>query len=542
MRMRTLVAVLAGGAVLSGCMTGPDYVRPDVAAPTQWTSPREGGESDAPVSVAAWWTTLNDPVLDQLAERSVNANLDLKIAEARVREARAARGVAASALLPSIGAAGSWTRSQALDSPEAKQGLPFSTGLSVGPGGVTRSLTVRGQNGSITRSRTNDGSGNGETTTTSASFSPQPNQEAPDRVDDVFQLGFDAAWELDIFGGNRRAVEAAEASIGAAEERRRDVLVSLLAEVARNYIELRATQSRLDITNKNIEAQAETVELTKARFEAGLTSELDAVRAEALLTATQSQVPFLETQIAASMYRLAVLLGEDPGALNAELSTPAPMPGAPAEVPVGLPSDLLRRRPDIRTAERELAAATARIGEATAELFPKFYLTGSIAGRSPSMGDILNSPNQLWSVGPSVSLPIFRGGQIRANIEVQNARQEQAAIAYEQSILLALEEVENGLMSFSKEQVRRKSLDASVKSNQEAVRLANERYVRGLETFLNVLQAQQQLFQSQDLLVQSESFVLTDLISLYKALGGGWEIAAPETAGDETASIQSAAN
>ncbi|MCC6490372.1 MAG: TolC family protein, partial [Candidatus Hydrogenedentes bacterium] len=221
MRMRTLVAVLAGGAALSGCMTGPDYVRPDVAAPTQWTSPREGGESDAPVSVAAWWTTLNDPVLNQLAERSVNANLDLKIAGARVREARAARGVAASALLPSIGAAGSWTRSQTLDTPEAKQGLPFSTGLSMGPGGVTRSFTVRGQNGSITRSRTNDGSGNGETTTTSASFSPQPGQEAPDRVDDVFQVGFDAAWELDIFGGNRRAVEAAEASIDAAEERRR---------------------------------------------------------------------------------------------------------------------------------------------------------------------------------------------------------------------------------------------------------------------------------------------------------------------------------
>jgi NodT family efflux transporter outer membrane factor (OMF) lipoprotein len=307
------------------------------------------------------------------------------------------------------------------------------------------------------------------------------------------------------------------------------VFVSLLSEVARNYIELRAAQRRLEIALSNIEAQAGTVDITKARFDAGLTSELDVVRAEAQLASTQSQVPFLETQVAASMHRLAVLLGQEPGALKEELGKPATMPGAPDTVPVGLPSDLLRRRPDIRQAERELAAATARIGVATAELFPKFYLTGAFGGMSDSLGNVLSGANQIWSFGPSVDVPIFEGGRIRAGINVENARQEQAALAYEQSILFALEEVENGLVSFAQEQVRRESLKSSVKANQEAVRLANERYVRGLEGFLNVLQAQQQLYLSEDELVRSESFVLTDLIALYKALGGGWEV------GEETA-------
>lgn len=525
MHKSTMLVINLLGMMMAGCMTGPNYAQPDVDPPETWSTAREGGTTDEPFEVADWWTTLNDPTLNTLVDRGVVSNLDLAIAEARVREARAARGVAASSLWPNLGISGSYTRSQIAEPDIPDAGSPLSAGLSKGPQGVTRSLTLRGQNGSITRSVTNDGSGNEPTKTTSGTLTPGGGAEAPDRQLDLFQAGFDARWELDVFGGNRRAVEAADATIEATEEFRRDVTVSLVSEIARNYIELRAAQQRLAITNKNIDAQANTVDITRARFDAGLTSELDVVRAEAQLASTQSQIPLLETQIAASMHRLAVLLGEDPGALKNELNQPEAMPVAPEEVPVGLPSDLLRRRPDIRQAERELAAATARIGVAVADLYPKFYLTGAFGGASDSLGSILSGANQIWSFGPSVELPLFQGGRIRSNIEVERARQEQALIGYEQDILLALEEVENSLVSFAQEQVRRESLEASVASNREAVRLANERYVRGLEGFLNVLQAQQQLFLSEVELVRSESFVLTDLIALYKALGGGWEVA-----------------
>lgn len=519
---KTVIALAA--VLVAGCMTGPDYVRPDVETPEEWSSAREGGAVDEPVDVTEWWTTLNDPVLDELVERGIASNLDLAIAEARVREARAARGVAASALWPNLGVSGAYARSQIAEPDIPDAGSPLSVSLNKGPQGLTRNLTIRGQRGSITRSVTNDGSGNEPTRTTSGTLTPGAGTDAPDRHLDLFQAGFDARWEIDVFGGNRRAVEAAEATIEATEEFRRDVFVSLASEIARNYIELRAAQRRLEITNKNIDAQAGTVDITTARFEAGLTSELDVVRADALLASTESQVPLLETQIAASMHRLAVLLGEAPGALKDHLGPPVAMPMAPESVPVGLPSELLRRRPDIRQAERELAAATAQIGVAVADLYPKFYLTGAFGGASDSLGSVLSGANQIWSFGPSVDLPLFQGGRLRANINVATAREEQAAIGYEQSILLALEEVENGLVSFSQEQVRRESLKQSVAANQEAVRLANERYVRGLEGFLNVLQAQQQLFLSEDELVRSESFVLTDLIALYKALGGGWEV------------------
>ncbi|MBX7258217.1 MAG: efflux transporter outer membrane subunit [Candidatus Hydrogenedentes bacterium] len=531
MSKRVIAVAIAATAVLAGCMTGPDYKRPDVKMPEKWTATLEKGESGA-TTVATWWTTLNDPVLNSLVERSAQKNHDLRIAEARVREARAARGLVASALWPTLDVSGSYTRSQAVKQKTQSSGFPLSTGLSLSPTGITRTTTFRGQNGSITSSRTTTQSGS--QSGTNLAFTPSAKQSAPDRTTDLFQTGFDASWELDLFGGNRRALEAADADIEAVDEFRRDVLVSLISEVALNYIELRSAQNRLDITNKNIKAQEETLKLTRDRFTAGLSSELDAVRAESLLSTTQSQIPMLETQVDMSIHRLSVLLGAEPGALMEELKPSAKLPTPPAEVPVGLPSDLLRRRPDIRQAERELAAATARIGEAQADLFPKFMLTGAFGGRSDALGSVLSGANQIWSFGPSIRLPIFEGGRIRANIEVQNAREEQAAIAYERSILLALEDVENGLVSYSKEQVRRKSLEDAVKSNETAVTLANERYIRGLEGFLNVLQAQQELFQTEDQLVQSESYVLTNLVSLYKALGGGWELNAPEAQSPST--------
>ncbi|MBI5092429.1 MAG: efflux transporter outer membrane subunit [Candidatus Hydrogenedentes bacterium] len=520
-----MMALVLAGGVLAGCKTGPDYVRPNVDVPSKWSSAREGGEADKPAAVTEWWTTLNDPVLNDLIGRSVEANFDLRMAEARVREARAARGIVAADLWPNVGISGSYAHSQSTESKSQSGGVATTLGAGLSPLGVNRNVTLRNQNASVTRSVT--GFGAGAARATSVSLTPNSSQ-TPGRTSDLFQAWFDASWELDIFGGNRRAVEAADATIDAAEDARRGVVLSLLSEVALNYIDLRATQSRLAITHKNIAAQAASVTLTRDRFQAGLTSELDAVRAESLLATTQSQLPALESHIQGAIHGLGVLMGKDPGALLEELSTAAPMPAAPGEVPVGLPSDLLRRRPDIRQSERELAAATARIGEAMADLFPKFSLTGAFGGKSGDLGNVFSNANQLWSLGSTVRWPLFDAGRIRANINVQNARQEQAAIAYEKSIMTALEDVENALVAFAKEQVRRDLLDKAVKANEHAVRLANERYVQGLESFLSVLTAQQQLFQTEDQLVQSQSFVLTDLVSLYKALGGGWETHEPQ--------------
>ena len=503
----------------SGCMTGPDYVRPDIATPPDWVSEKAGGVSTEQGDLTAWWTQFNDPLLNSLIARSAESNFDIRVAASRVREARAARGIAAASLLPTVGLSGSATRSQSRE-PQVSSGSPVSGGIGFGPGGLSRTINVRAGDYNISHTASAAGG------TTGLTISPTGG--AADRTSDLFSLGFDAAWELDVFGGNRRAVEAADADLESVIESERQVLVSLVAEVALNYIDLRAAQNRLLITQRNIAAQGETVKLTGARYDAGLSSELDAVRARALLANFEGQVPLLEQQVASAIYRLGVLLGGEPGMLLAELQPPAPLPTVPATVPVGLPSELLRRRPDIRVAERVLAAENARIGVAMADLYPKFSLTGGLSGQSSVLGSTLNSANQLWSFGPSVSWPIFQGGRIRANIEVQNERQEQALLRYEQTIMQALADVETSLVGFDKEQVYRRALQDAVAANQRAVALANERYARGLEGFLNALQAQRDLFETEDQLVQSEAIVLANLVSLYKSLGGGWDPASLE--------------
>lgn len=515
-----LAAVLA--LLASGCMTGPDYARPDIATPEDWVSDKAGGVSSAQGDITAWWTQFNDPALDGLIARAVESNFDLRSAASRVREARAARGIVASSLLPSVNAGASATRSQSREQ-NVSSGPPVSGSIGFGPGGLTRTINIRGRNVSISQTASAAGG------TTGLTISPTGG--AADRTSDLFSMGFDASWELDVFGGNRRAVEAADADLEAVVEAERQVLVSLVAEVALNYIDLRAAQNRLAITQRNIKAQSETVKLTAARYDAGLSSELDAVRARSLLAVFEGQVPLLGQQVASAIYRLGVLLGGEPGMLLAELEPAAPLPAVPAEIPVGLPSELLKRRPDIRVAERQLAAENARIGVAMADLYPKFFLTGGVSGQSNVLGSALNNANQLWSFGPSVSWPIFQGGRIRANIEVQNERQEQALIRYEQTIMQALADVETSLVSFTSEQVYRRSLQDAVAANQRAVSLANERYARGLEGFLNALQAQRELFESEDQLVQSESIILANLVSLFKSLGGGWDpasLSAPE--------------
>lgn len=469
----------AGLALLvSGCMVGPNYRQPDVPVPSAWKEAQEGGVDTRSAELTRWWTAFNDSLLNSLVQRAVQSNLDLRLAEARIREARAFRAVTAAGAWPTVDVSGSYAH---IRNSENALSLPSQGGV------------------------------------------PSPTLSGGDLEHHLFKTGFDASWEIDLFGGVRRSVEAAEANIDASVEDRRAALMTLLGDVAKNYIDLRSFQRRLTVARANLKAQQEILDLTTVRFQVGLASDLDVARAEAQVNTTAAQIPVLESFLKQAAHRLAVLLGSEPGALAAELSTEAPIPALPPEVLVGLPSELLRRRPDIRRAERQLAAATAQIGAATADLFPKFSLTGAAGLQSFSASDWFSSGSRFWSVGPTIRWPIFDAGRIRANIEVRNAQQEQALRQYEKAILTALEEVENSLVNYAKEQARYRSLTGAVSANRRAVEMANELYLSGLQDFLNVLDAHRSLFTAENDLAQSEATMASNLVALYKALGGGWE-------------------
>jgi len=499
-----------------GCTVGPDYRTPEPqVSPAFAAAPP--GVTTRPADLARWWTSLNDPLLNSLVDRAVQSNLDLKITEARVREARALRGVVAADAWPQLGVSGSYSyKGDSLNArPEAKTS---------GAARKIQALSSAANALGMAQQAASGGTGLLQNMLSQASRSTAGQGASIPREQNLFQAGFDATWELDVFGGVRREVEAAEADVQVAQESHRDVLVSLLSEVARNYVEARGFQQRIEIARQNIEAQQEVVELASTKFDAGVTSELDVTQARAQLANTRAAVPVLETQMKRAVHRLGVLLGGEPAALLVEMSEARPIPKAPPDIPAGLPSDLLRRRPDIRRSERELAAATARIGAATADLFPKFSLTGKFATQTHDMKYFLDANSLLWSVGPSVSWPIFDAGRIRANIAVQNARQEQAARGYESAVLAALEEVENSLVACQEEAIRQHHLIEAADANRRAMALANERYVKGLDSFLGVLDSERSLYASEDQLAASETTAVTSLIALYKALGGGWEV------------------
>jgi NodT family efflux transporter outer membrane factor (OMF) lipoprotein len=452
--------------ILGGCFSvGPDYVRPEISLSPNWHTSLTGNlvskETDLQ-TLATWWTTLNDPVLSGFIEQAVTGNHDLRKARARIREARARRGIAKADYFPTLDATGRYTRS-----------------------------------------RSSDEVGSGATT-------------------DLYTVGFDAGWELDIFGGVRRSVEAAEANLQYSREDWRDVLVTLLAEVAVNYCDLRTYQTRIDVAESNLNAQSETYQLTFWRYQAGLSDDLAVQQARYNLENTRSTIPTLRTGLEEAKNRIAVLLGEQPGAVHEKLDKRGTIPVASLKIAVGVPADILRRRPDVRKAERNLAAQTARVGVATADLYPKFKLTGSIGLEALSAGNLFSSGSKFSSFGPSITLPIFDGGAIRKNIEVQSALQEQYLIAYEAAVLSAVEEVENALVAYAEEQRRRQSLLDATAAAKQAAELAQKKYSSGLADFTSVLDAERSLLSFQDSLAQSEGMVTTNLIRLYKALGGGW--------------------
>jgi NodT family efflux transporter outer membrane factor (OMF) lipoprotein len=497
-----IVAACLFAITIAGCTVGPEYKRPESKAPDHF------GEVAATktVDVARWWTTFKDPTLNSLIDRAVAANLDLRLATARIRESRAQRGVVGADLWPDVNLGGSYNHSRG-----SENAFSFDSG-SLGNG-----------NG-------NGGGGNGGGGTGNPGVG---NFAAPGQEQDLYQVGFDANWELDVFGRVRRSIEAAEADTAAAIEDRRDTLVTLLAEVARNYVELRSFQRRLVIAKDNLKSQQDTLDLTRAKFRAQIISELDVTRSEAQVASTASQIPSLESQRNQAAHRLAVLVGQQPRALLDKLLARADasvIPAGPPEVPPGIPSEVLRRRPDVRRSERELAAATARIGVATADLFPRFSLTGSLGLQSQTFNDLGEYGSRFYSIGPSVSWPFFDAGRIRSNINVKTAQQEQALVRYEQSVLTALEDVENALVSYGKEQQKREQLQRAANANRRSVEMARQLYERGLTGFLDVLEAQRNLFISEDALVQSDATVSSNLVALYKALGGGWDPANGETA------------
>jgi multidrug efflux system outer membrane protein len=472
--MNNMVGGLKGGGfliiltlILTGCAAvGPNYNRVRLKAPEKWNTELQGGLRSASLdyeTIAHWWTTLNDPELNQLMENAVKGNLTLKDAQSRLREARALRGISKAGLFPTLDAGAS-----------------------------------------VAKKRSSE---NSDTGTESK----------------LYAAGFDAGWELDVFGGVRRSIEAAQANLEATQADLHDVLVSLLAEVALNYVEVRTFQARLLSANANIKTQQETYDLNQSRFEAGIIDELAVQQALYNLERSRSQIPTLEIGLEAAKNRLAVLLGQKPGALHQELSETKSIPVPPMTVAVGVPAETLRNRPDIRRAERNLAAQTALIGVATADLYPKFKLFGTIGLESLSSKDFFEWASRKWSFGPNVSWNIFDGGAIRQNIKVQTARQEQALIQYESAVLNAQEEVENILVAFAKEQRRRESLAKATEAARRADLLATDRYQAGLVDFSNVLIAQLSLVSFQDELVQSDGAVTTNLIRLYKALGGGWQ-------------------
>lgn len=487
MKFITRLFIPALFLIAGGCATvGPNYekVQPEVEG--NWTAQLEKGlETTRPDRevLAEWWKVLDDPVLTALEEKAVKGNLDLQTSLSRLRQARIRRGISKSDLYPTLNASGQVQEQRGSES------------LQPGVGG---------------------------------------------EEEEYYLAQFDSSWELDLFGGIRRSIEASQAELEASQADVNDVLVSLMAEVAVNYIEVRTYQQRLDITQANIKTQEQTYELNKSRYEAGLIEELAVQQSLRNLETSRSQVPMLKSGLRAAKNRLAVLLGQEPGSIDDMLAADNGLPQVPPNVAVGIPAETMRRRPDIRRAERQLAAQTARIGVATAELYPKFRLFGTI-GLEAIDSDFLDTDSHFWGIGPGVSWNIFQGGALRLNIDLQTEMQKEAMIAYQSTILNALQEVENALTAYAKEQLRAESLQRAVEAARRTESLARDRYNAGLTDFYNVLDAQRTLLELEDQLTASRAEVVSNLARLYKALGGGWkyyndifnEPATPETAESE---------
>lgn len=460
-RRGACVAALLAVA-LGGCAAvGPDYSEPQLAVPAGWSAGTGTDAMDA-VLLARWWHGFGDPVLDRLVADALAANLDLAQARARLREARARRGVAGAALAPSVDASLSGSRS-----------------------------------------RSSGQSGSGSTR-------------------ELYSAGFDASWELDVFGGVRRSVEAAQADLEASVESLSDTRVSLAAEVALNYIDLRTAEQRLAIAEESIAYRGENHQIIRWRQQAGLVSELDLAQATTDLESTRAVLPPLRTAVIEAKNRLAVLLGRNPGELESLVHADRPIPLAAAEIVAAIPADTLRQRPDVRVAERRLAAQTARLGEAEAARYPSFRLSGSLGLEALELDALADRGANTHSLFGGITAPVFNAGRIAANIEIQDALVEQARLAYRAAVLAALEEVENALTAVANTDARRAKLAEAAAAARTTLAIAEYRYASGLADFLSVLDAQRTQLSLDEQLAGSTGELARAQIRLYKALGGGW--------------------
>jgi multidrug efflux system outer membrane protein len=462
-KLKFLLAPLAA-AVLAACAVGPDYHAPDMKAAPGF----DGVEKiySAEQNVADFWRHFDDAMLAKLVDDALTSNYDVRIALSRVAEARALRRDAAFDLAPSITAGGGYTETR-----------------------VSREQTLAG---------------------------------AP-RSTEYYDAGFDAFWELDFFGRVRRGLEASDAQLGAIEAAQRDALVIVTAEVTRTYFELRGFQQQLDVARRNVSNQQSTLDLATARLDAGSGTEFDTARAQAQLSATLGSIAPLEAAVARTIHRLSVLVGREPGALRGELALARDLPALPGIVPVGDPAGMLRRRPDIRVAERDLAQSTANIGVAVADLFPRVTFTGSAGYVAASSGDLGNPGTDAYVLAPGISWSIFDLGHVQARIAASKARQQTALLRYERTVLNALEETENSLVSHARARDRLVHDEAAFKASAKAADLARVRYENGASDFLQVLDAERTLLDSEDQLARSRTDAATSLIAVYKSLGGGWE-------------------
>jgi NodT family efflux transporter outer membrane factor (OMF) lipoprotein len=504
---RILPLGVAGLAVLlSACTVGPDYSTPTAQLPTKWSATRIGPVGP-PTDLGQWWRGFHDPVLDSLIARAITGNLDLQTAQARIREARASRIATASTLWPTVTGSASGTRFHGGSGAFGSGGLGGSSGL-----GATSSGLGTPSGGANSTSTVN-----------------------------LFQTDFDASWELDIFGGTRRSIESSTANLQATRQDRRSTLVSLLGEVVADYITLRDAQERIRIADDTLASERDTLALTLAKFKAGLASALDVAQAQSAAASTLAAIPGLRTTARETVHQLSVLIGTPPETLEPELDQPVPPPVMRTGTTLDPPAELLRRRPDIRAAERRVAAANADIGVAVANEYPSLNLTGTIglnASRISQLGDI---SARTWWFGPSLSVPLFNAGKLAAQADVKRAQWDEAVITYRSTVLDALQEVENAITSYGNERGHNHALAQSVAADRDALTLSRDLYSKGLTSFLNVLDADRSLYDAQDQLAQSDAALSTDLISLFKALGGGWTPSKP-TADDPHRVLEAASD
>lgn len=457
-----LVFAALSSSLLAGCAVGPDYAQPVMPLPGKWSS-ADSRNSQRPAQLAQWWIRLRDPLLNALMSQAMESNLSVEIAKARVREARALLREEAANLLPAGDVLGS----------------------------ASRLRTPAGDN-------------------------------MPAYTSSEYRAGFDASWEVDVFGRNRRIVEGARYGLDAAEEDLRNTLLVLIGDVALNYSSARGYQARTALARRAARSQRESAALTQSKYDSGTATTADVENAEALAATTEADIPSFEIATARAVHRLGVLLGKPPSALIGQMRNGRSIPQPKLPLPVGIPADVLFTRPDVRMAERQLARATARIGAAEAARYPAVSLTGNIATEALNINDLANKSSLAWAIGPSLTVPVLRAGQLKAVADAARARRDEAFANYQQMVLTAMEDVETAIVSLSQQRSRSGKLSSAVVSYRTAANASRAQFESGSATYLEFLDAQRALYAAEGNLIESRLATVSAYIALNKALGGGW--------------------